>query len=106
MGETARSSFLRGLEAEGGDDGEQQQEAARGEGDGPAQKQKDLPLRLPVRIPQAKPRNRKRKQSSGGRVNLVDPSLDSNLFRNSFKLNMWRRQGNSCLVIVLIWKIY
>ena len=97
MGETARSSFLRGLEAEGGDDGEQQQEAARGEGDGPAQKQKDLPLRLPVRIPQAKPRNRKRKQSS------VDPSLDSNLFRNSFKLNMWRRQGNSCLVIVLIW---
>ena len=56
-------------EAAGGQDGEEQEVAAGGEGDRPEQKQKAVPL--PVRAPQAKSRNRK--TTSRGKRDLVDP---------------------------------
>ena len=56
-------------EAAGGEDGEQQGGAARGEGGRPEQKQKGGPL--PVRVPQAKSRNRN--TSSRGKMALADP---------------------------------
>ena len=56
-------------EAAGGEDGEQQGGAARGEGGRPEQKQKGGPL--PVRVPQAKLRHRK--TPSRGKMALVDP---------------------------------
>ena len=58
-----------GPEAAGGEDGEQQGGAARGEGDRPEQKRKEGPL--PVRVPQAKSRNRK--TPSRGKMALADP---------------------------------
>ena len=56
-------------EAAGGEDGEQQGGAARGEGGRPEQKRKEGPL--PVRVPQAKSRNRK--TPSRGKMALADP---------------------------------
>ena len=58
-----------GPEAAGGEDGEQQGGAARGEGGRPEQKRKAVPL--PVRVPQAKSRHRK--TPSRGKMALVDP---------------------------------
>ena len=58
-----------GPEAAGGEDGEQQGGAARGEGGRPEQKRKAVPL--PVRVPQAKSRHRN--TPSRGKMALVDP---------------------------------
>ena len=56
-------------EAAGDEDGEQQGEAVRGEGDRPEPEQKAPPL--PVRVTQAK--SKTRKTSSRGKGTIVDP---------------------------------
>ena len=57
-------------EAAGGEDGEQQEGAVRGEGDRKELEQKVVPL--PVRVPQAKSRIN-RKTSTRGKKEIVDP---------------------------------
>ena len=71
-------------EAAGGESGEQQGGAARGEGWRPMQKRKEGPL--PVRVPQAKSRNRK--TCSRGEMALVDPRQKqiTNLFNKNAEL--------------------
>ena len=74
-------------EAAGGEDGEQQEGAVRGEGDRQELEQKVVPL--PVRITQTKPRNRK--TSSRGKKTVVDPRQQ--LIKKVYKVNAAEELG-------------